>query len=443
VILITCDTLRADRLGFGGYERPVSPNLDALADESTVFSDAWSAAPLTVPSISALLTGRFPDEIGAGPTNRDIMPAEVLSIAEVARDAGFATAAFVSNGVFRRQSKSAVDFGVQQGFDHYDDEMNSKEANRNLLERTADACTDAVVSWLGSKDAAGPFFLWVHYQDPHGPYTPPAEHLALFERPTVQEPALPLGETHSGLGQIPKYQRIEGLATPQPYLDRHDAEIHFFDAELGRLVAELRRRDMLEDSLLVFTSDHGEHLGDHDYWFCHGETLHRELLHVPFLVRYPKAMRESAAPPQKGARRVENLVGHIDVWPTFVEALGLDAPKNRGVSLLAESVPAGRVMPQFLGTLTNPNRHLAVTDGRWRVVLVKSDPPRLFDLSVDPGETRDVATEHARVLPELHARYTRFMELDERPWAKSFRPPVDATMQQGLEDLGYAGGYGH
>lgn len=443
MILITCDTLRADRLGFAGYRRPVSPNLDALAAESTVFTSAWSAAPLTIPSLSALLTGRFPDEVGAGPTNRDIMPAEVLSIAEVARDAGFATAAFVSNGVLRRQSKSADDFGVQQGFDRYDDDMNSKEANRNLLERTADACTDAVVSWLATPDAAGPFFLWVHYQDPHGPYTPPAPHLASFERPAIEERALPLGETHSGLGQIPKYQRIEGLTTPQPYLDRYDAEIHFFDAELGRLVAELRRRDMVEDSLLVFTADHGEHLGDHDYWFCHGETVHRELLHVPFFVRYPKAMRESAAPPQKGARRVDTLVGHVDVWPTMVEALGLDAPKNRGVSLLGDSVPTGRIMPQFLGPLSSPNRRLAVTDGRWRVVLVKSEPMLLFDLSVDPGETRSVATENAGVLTDLHARYTRFMELDERRWAKSFRPSVDALMQQGLNDLGYAGGDGH
>ncbi len=95
VVLITCDTLRADRVGFGGYARPVSPNLDALAAESIVFDSAWSAAPLTVPSISSLLCGRFPDEIGAGPTNREVMPSEVVSIAEVARDAGIATAAFV------------------------------------------------------------------------------------------------------------------------------------------------------------------------------------------------------------------------------------------------------------------------------------------------------------------------------------------------------------
>ncbi len=443
VILITCDTLRADQLGFAGYARPVSPNLDALAAESTVFDNAWSAAPLTGPSLSSLLCGRFPDEIGAGPTNRELMPSEVLSIAEVARDAGIPTAAFVSNGVLRRPPVSEGDIGVQQGFDLYDDTMNSKEKNRNLLERTADACTDAVIGWLGTREPKDPFFLWVHYQDPHGPYTPPAEHLAPFERAAAGESTLPIGTNNSGLNQIPKYQHIDALATPTPYRDRYDAEIHFFDEQVGRLIAELRRLDMLEDALLVFTADHGESLGDHDYWFCHGETVNRELVRVPLVVRYPRHSRESAQAPLSGARRVAGVVGHIDLWPTFVEALGLKAPANRGASLLASALPEGRVMPQFLGPVRNENRRLGVTDGRWRVVLVKQDPPRLFDLATDPGETRDLAAQNPAVLTDLHARYTRFMEADPRPHAQAVRPNLDPATQRGLDDLGYTDGDGH
>lgn len=443
VILITCDTLRADRTGFGGNPRPVSPNLDALAAESTIFDDAWAAAPLTGPSLSSLLTGRFPDEIGAGPSNRELMPEEVLSIAEVVRDAGIATAAFVSNGVLRRPPASEGDIGVQQGFDVYDDEMNSKERNRNLLERTADACTDAVIAWLGARDAREPFFLWVHYQDPHGPYTPPPEHLAPFERPAVEERTLPIGTTNSGLGQIPKYQHLEGLAKPRPYEDRYDAEIHGFDEELGRLVAELRRLDVLDDALLVFTADHGESLGDHDYWFCHGEHLHRDLLRVPFFVRYPKAARESERPPQGGARRSDALVGHVDVWPTVVEALGLEAPRTRGTSLFGAGVPADRVLPQFLGPLRSQTRHLAVTDGKWRTILVKTDAPRLYDLDADPGETIDVAARHEDVLRRLQDGYTRFMEADPRVWSKAVRPTLDSAGTRALNDLGYTDGDGH
>lgn len=440
VILVTCDTLRADHLGFMGYGRPTSPNLDALASESTVFENAWSAAPLTGPSVSSLLCGRFPDEIGAGPTNREMMPEEVLSIAEVAQSAGIPTAAFVSNGVLRRPPESEGYIGVQQGFDHYDDAMNSKEKNRDLLERTADACTDAVLAWLGRRDASERFFLWVHYQDPHGPYTPPAEHLKPFVRPPKEQDQLALGSNNSGRFQIPKYQYIEGLVTPRPYVDRYDGEIHYFDSQLGRLLDELRRRDMLEDSLVVFTADHGESLGEQDYWFCHGETVRPELVHVPLLVRYPRGSRESPDPPQGGARRVAGLVGHIDFWPTAVEALGLRAPANRGTSLLGESVPEGRVMPQFLGPILNPNRRLGVTDGRWRAVLFKLDPPRLFDLERDPTSLRDVAAEHPEVLTDLQARYTRFMEADPRPWSESVRPNLDPATQRGLRDLGYTDG---
>lgn len=442
VILITCDTLRADRLGFGGNPRPVSPNLDALAAESVVFDNAWSAAPLTGPALSSLLCGRFPDEIGAGPTNREVIPEDVVSIAEVARDAGIATAAFVSNGVLRRPPVSEGIVGVQQGFDLYDDDMNSKEKNRNLLERTADACTDAVVKWLGGRKREDPFFLWVHYQDPHGPYVPPPEHLAPFERPAAGR-TLPVGTNNSGLGQIPKYQHLDGLTASRPYEDRYDAEIHYFDQHVGRLIAELRRLDMLEDALLVFTADHGESLGEHDYWFCHGEHVNRELVHVPLFVRYPRTLRDSPKPPQGGARRVSGLVGHIDFWPTVVEALGLEAARNRGTSLLGPAVPEGRVMPQFLGPIQNPNRRLAVTDGRWRAILVKSDPPVLFDLAADPGETRDLAGANPAVLEDLQARYTRFMQADPRPWSKTVRPNLDPATQRGLNDLGYTDGDGH
>jgi arylsulfatase A-like enzyme len=443
VILITCDTLRADRLGFAGCDRPVSPNLDALAAESTVFDHAWSAAPLTGPSLSALLTGRFPDEIGAGPTNRELMPEEALTIAEVAREAGIATAAIVSNGVLRRPPAAAGYVGVQQGFDHFDDDMRSREKNRNLVERTADDCTDATLAWLAQREAGSSYFLWVHYQDPHGPYTPPDADLAQFARPPADEKPLPIGKSNSGQGQIPKYQVLPGLATPRPYEDRYDAEIRFFDREVGRLLDELRRRGELDDALLVFSADHGEHLGEHGYWFCHGETVHRELVRVPLLVRFPAALRASTAPPLGGAARVASVVGHVDLWPTFLDALGLAAERGRGTSLLSAALPKDRVIPQFLGPLQNPNKHLGVTHDRWRVMLVRDQPPQLYDLDADPGERVDVAAQHPEVLADLHARYGRFMQSDPRPWLSAVRPELDPSQVRALNDLGYTEGDGH
>ncbi len=444
VILITCDTLRADHLGCYGYGRPTSPHIDRLAAESVVFENAWSAAPSTGPSLSSLLTGRFPDEVGATPTNDELMPEEVVTLAEVARDAGLRTAAFVSNGVLRRPPASYGDIGVQQGFQTFDDEMNSRETHRNLPERTADECTDAVLRWLGERSADEPFFLWVHYQDPHGPYTPPEADLALFARDASGEAPLQVGTNHSCRGQIPAYQRIGDERRPGPYVDRYDAEIRFFDAQLGRLLDGLRQRGLDDGALIAFTADHGESLGEHGCWFGHGESVQRELVRVPLLVRYPQALRTGPKAAQKGAQRVDRLVMHLDLFPTFVEALGLNAAKGRGTSLLAAEVPVDRVAPQFLGPLRNPKRRLGVTDGRWRAVLIAEDAPQLFDLSQDPGENHDLAAQNQDVLVDLQARYTTFMASDMRPRSKAVRVARDSGQRADIEKLGYTeGGDGH
>jgi len=444
VILITCDTLRADHLGCYGYDRPTSPHIDRLAAESVVFQNAWSAAPSTGPSLQSLLTGRFPDEIGATPTNDELMPEEVVTIAEVARDAGLRTAAFVSNGVLVRPPASYGEVGVQQGFQLFDDAMNSRETHRNLPERTADECTDAVLRWVGERSADEPFFLWVHYQDPHGPYTPPEADAALFARDATGQQPLPVGKNHSCRRQIPSYQRIGDERRPGPYVDRYDAEIRFFDTQLGRLLDGLRQRGLDEGALIVFTADHGESLGEHNFWFGHGESLQRELVRVPLLVRAPAAMRTGPNAPQKGAQRVDRLVMHLDVFPTLLEAMGLSAVKGRGTSLLGAEVPADRVAAQFLGPLRNPNRRLAVTDGRWRAVLVAENSPQLFDLSQDPGEMNDLAAKNQSVLVDLQARYTAFMASDMRPRSKPVRVVKNSGQRADMEKLGYTeGGDGH
>ena len=237
VILITCDTLRADHLGCYGFERPTSPNLDRFARESIVFDNAWSTAPKTTPAISALLTGRPPDEIGVTGGNQYLLPSGALTLAERAREKGLRTGAVISNWVLRAQPQYGG-AGVQQGFEQFDDRMEVPEAVRgDVYERLAPATTDAAIGWLDERRTRGEdsFFFWVHYQDPHGPYRPPAEQLARFERPATDEPELPVGATQRGLGEIPAYQAIDAERRPEPYRVRYEAEIAYFDENLGRL----------------------------------------------------------------------------------------------------------------------------------------------------------------------------------------------------------------
>ena len=440
VILVTCDTLRADRLGIYGYARPTSPRVDAFAREGVVFDEAYSCAPWTGPALSALLAGRLPDEIGVPGGNRYPMPPEAVTIAELARDRGVATAAVVSNWVLRRPDRSLGDAGVAQGFEHFDDEMPVREENRESYERLAPATTDAALAWVdrhARERGEDPFFLWVHYQDPHGPYAAPADVAARFERPPTDEPELPLGRDVKGKGQLPSYQALGAERRPEVYRARYDAEIALFDAELGRFLDGLRARGLYDEALIVLSADHGESLGEHGYWFCHGENVWREIVRVPLVVRFPPGCARVRGEAREGCERVGALASHLDLWPTILGALGVEAPPNRGASLLQERLPEGRVHAQTFSGPSSPRRWTGVADGRWRLVVAPGEPPKLFDVAADPYETDDLARRHPELVADLSRRFQEFVRLGAGAPLAETRPSADPATESALRRMGY------
>ena len=400
VILISCDTLRADHLDPYGYERGTSPELAAFAREGVVFEHAYASAPMTQPSLSSLLTGKLPEEIGVAHGNLRRLPSEVETLPERLRAHGVPSAAVISNWVLRRPDPAEGDVGVQQGFEHFDDEMTSQERNRRLYERLAPDTTAGAIDWLEGREASESFFLWVHYQDPHGPYTPPAGLARKFAQEPPAGPELERGLDVRGFGQIPSYQVLGRERRAGAYEDLYDAEIRFFDREFGKLITYLRENAFLDDALVVFTSDHGESLGEHDYWFCHGENVHREQVRIPFILRYPPGTGPEVAVGADGYRRVESVAGHLDLWPTVLEALGVEAGPTLGSSLFHSLPPADRVLGQSLVPRADRARWGAVSDGRWRVIWNDDQPPQLFDVHADPAEEHDLAGEE----PERVAR---------------------------------------
>jgi len=427
VILITCDTLRADRLGAYGGERETTPNLDRFAEECVVYDRAYAAAPLTLPSLCTLMTGRLPDELGMI-SNKVLMPAEAETLAELVSGAGIPTVAVISNWVLRRRPEGD-EVGIEQGFLVYDDRMDSVEANRpNVRERLASSTTDAAIEFV-RREAGGRYLLWVHYQDPHGPYTPPVDALAGHEWEHGDEPELPVGETQVGFGELPAYQVLGDDRHPDHYRARYEAEVRFFDRELGRLLDALRAEGELEDALVVFTADHGESLGEHDWWFSHGQTLYDELVHVPFFVRFPDALARRG--------RSDELIGHVDVLTTVTDALGVPAPRTHGTSLL-ESLPENRLLASQLRGRGAKKRWQSVTDGRYRVVRTKEEV-MLFDLQADPDEIENLAGS----MPERVQTLEEAAELLQRAL-----PPIGGEAEMGelseedrrrLDALGYGG----
>ncbi len=328
VVLVTVDTLRADHLGCYGYARATSPRLDALAASAVRFERVVVPTPRTTQSLASLLTGTTPASHQVRRLEHRLLP-EHLTVAERFQEAGFMTGAFVSIPYFRKDAQ-----GFEQGFGKDFDFFSGRDARAAEL-------TDRALAWL-DEHGGKPFFLWIHYRDPHAPYYRP-EPSADFPLPAWVDPAMesfhywPIDEQGNprDATRMDEYRELKALhkfgtrRLPEADIERgralYDAEIAYTDHHVGRLLDGLARLG-LENAVVAVTADHGESLGEHDFWFDHGEFLYDDCLRVPLLARVP-----GAAP-----AAVHTQVGLIDVGPTLLDLFSLEAlPDAQGKSFAA------------------------------------------------------------------------------------------------------------
>ena len=396
ILLLTLDTTRADRLGCYGDPDALTPQLDALAATGVRFEAAYTPSPMTLPAHTTLLTGLEPPEHGVRINGRQRLPDGTATAAEQLRTRGYRTGAFISAYVLAKR------FGLDRGFDTYDDDLSSARPQvvheQLSVNRPGDVVVGAALAWLESAGGDGaPFFAWVHFYDPHYPYYPNAS----------------LAGT-----------RFEGVAS-------YDAEVAFMDQQIGRLLAFLDESGQANDTIVIAVGDHGEGLGEHDDEE-HGYLLNEEVLHVPLILRWPgktRAGTSSAA-----------LVTSTDVTPTILDAAGIvpEAPL-RGRSLramangeLAASRAAYAETDLPLWTFGwSPQRSL--TTERWKYI--RTTRPELYDRANDRREIHDVSASHPDVLAALDAQLAN-AEAGFHPTAA---PPVsvDADARQRLAALGY------
>jgi arylsulfatase len=426
LLLITADTLRADRIGAFGSELGLTPHIDALADESVVFAAAYAAAPFTLPSVSALMTGKYPEEVGIF-RNESVLPESVPTLAGELRRRGWKTRAVVSNFVLRDSS------GISSGFEVFDDEFPQVETVRKWPERIATDTTDAALEQLADC-APGPdarCFLWVHYQDPHGPYTPPEplREAELARERTLPDAArqLPLSADHTGLGALPTYQFLEDRRDIGFYRAGYHAEIRYLDDEIGRLLAGIDERGLGDRTLVAFTADHGEGLGENDYWFAHGEYLDDAQVHVPLLFRIPG----------RAADRRDDVASLTDVFPTLLAAVS-DTPSEpapRGRDLLSENARSEQSRPYFasLGGSHRP-RH-GMIDGEYRLVVTRREDLWDARLTLREGNT-DLTAAAPQIAKPLRQRLNRLRTRLARS-REEIRQELTDEERQALEALGY------
>ena len=435
LVLIISDTLRADHLTCNGFPASITPGIDALVRRGTLFTDVMSPAPLTGAAHASIMTGAYQTVHGVVGNGGEI-PARVPTLAKTLQDAGWDTAAFVSNPVLRPSQLA----GIERGFAVYDDDLPSMERNRPSPYRDARATTDSALRWLQNR-TSGRLFLWAHYMEPHGPYEVPDDELLarLDELGSVPgEPdSLKVLSGNYGRKGIPKYQVMGDERQPLSYRRRYAARVAYVDGQICRLIRELGQQGLGYDTLLVFTSDHGELLGEHDYYFQHGITVLQPVLKVPLLLVGPgvPAGGRNATP--------ANLV---DVMPTALSLLDNEfdgyAEQSGGVSLqpAMEGKTPDEGVPHY--AFCQRTKESCIRLGRWKYTLRQQGKPPigvLNDLTRDPEEKEDLSSQAPEAASDLRGRLEELMAQapDLLSKRKKSMPAMSSEDRERLKALGY------
>ncbi len=436
-MVISIDTARADHFGFMGSEAVRTPGLDAFAREAIVFTDYMTVVPTTLASHTTLFTGNYPLHHGT-PRNGFMVNGMNVTLAEVMQEAGFRTAGFA--GSFSLDER----FGFAQGFDHYDQEFDiyvgDEGADQN--QRRAEHVTDAVISYLDEEGVPDRLFLFAHYFDPHAPYAAPAPYDTMYDPLGAQElvPAAAI-KRRADMTAEETQEAVRRLALA------YAAEIWYTDEHVARLLDDLRRRGVLEDALVVITSDHGECMWEHGEEFDHGLTVYQATMHAVCVMRLPRG--------ELGGTRVDGLVASIDVLPTVLGLLGLETPAGvDGEAVQLRSVGEGIAPRVRFGEATKP-RSQAETDLRWtnirkaRCIRDGRDKfvwtpylgtEELYDVVADAGETQDLlaspADEELELAAGMRARLTTWTDSAD-PLPSTFDPSQTEESVRRLRSLGY------
>jgi len=424
LVLISVDTLRADRLGCYGNPRPTSPRLDALAQAGVLFEDASTAAPWTKPAHATLLTGLYPSRHGMTSMTSTLANSAV-PIAEWLSRRGFRTAAIVN-------TRLMATHGFERGFDTVDaSELPHGQA-------AGSGITDAAIAWLSAQGTKKRFFLFLHYMDMHSDYESTPEHREQFVGPYDG----PLRGSTQELYRIAERRLDPTDADLRHLLDLYDASLRQTDSHLGRLFDALRASGRLDTTLIVVTSDHGEEFLDHG-GVLHGHSQYQELVRVPLVLHGPGVA---------AGRRQREPVSLVDVVPTALGLLGVPAPTDLdGIPLEPLWQTPGSTLPaRFLffeaditfpppaPGVTPPGTRRAVRFGKYKLHYdTRTRQVQLYDLDQDPRETRNLRETQPEIAGALLDRLTAFLE---RPAASA--PGRELTVEQleALRSLGYVGG---
>ena len=405
LLLISIDTLRADRLGCYGYERDTSPTLDELAAESIIFRDVLAQAATTAPSHRSLFTGRYVFQ------HRDVSP-KPPTMAGLLAESGYRTAAFVDGGQMSRA------FGLAEGFETFF-ESGGVHRQGAQVGGGLEVLNSELVEWL-RKHGDQKFFAFLHTYDVHCPYTPPEPYRSMFT--DGYEPDFEVEGRCGGS----YFNRLKLGAEDFAYLSAlYDGGVRYVDSKIAEILAEIHRLGLAEKTIVVITSDHGESLGER--WKVGHRRVWDVQLKVPLIMHLPTGHH----------RVVEEPVQGVDLLPTVLSMLGirtLDNLPGRDLSRLfdADLPPEGRV--RFGEGIDIPESTIRL-DSRWSLLLVDGEPAGLFDLARDPAEEENLIAARPDVSSKLFEAYRGLQVPASEPIG--LPEGLDRETRERLESLGY------
>jgi choline-sulfatase len=398
VVVVTVDTLRADHLRCYGYPNIETPTFDALAARGVLFESATAQTPLTPPSHASIFTGQNPNVHKVRNTGGFVLQSSAHPLARLLQEQGWDTAAFIGSAVLKKL------FGFGNGFAVYDDEMprpGKKNEVREDPERKAEVVVDHAIEWLNRRPTGKPFFLWTHIYDPHIPYRPPAEFARKYK------------------GRL------------------YDGEIAYVDQQLARLLEAVRAKSPEGNTIIAVLADHGESLGEHGER-THGVFLYDSTLHIPFLMTGPGI---------PAGMRVKQQARTIDFLPTLLDLMGGRAPSSvQGVSLvpLLSGKPAATDVSY--GETLYPKMNMnwaelrAIRTNRWKYI--RAPRAELYDLTADPGETRNVIAQNGPEAQKFEAQLKAAISPGGTGTEKVETAMLDERVMDQLKSLGYLSGAG-
>jgi arylsulfatase A-like enzyme len=446
IVLIIVDTLRADHVGAYGYTRDTTPNVDEFAGEGILFRRAYSTSSKTTQSVGSIMTGLYPHnhQVRSMYHRLDV---SFKTLAERLKDDGYTTAAFIRNPWLRERS------GFHQGFDHVN-VINPKInellvvqllLKMGLIEEQSDeagGCTDDVIEWL-HKNRNRRFFMWIHYMDPHWRYTPPSPFESLFDPGFRGEFTVNDFNEHERL----KFDVTEAEKQLGHAVGLYDGEIAFNDKNVGRLLDTLKELEVYDNTLIIYTSDHGEEFGEHDAFYDHGPYLYDEEVWVPLIVKLPGG--------GEAGKVIETPVSLIDITQTILEVAGspYDLTKMDGGGLMgvikglenhsliyaeSENIRDARERKYYDGI---KGKWRMVVSWPWKLILIPhpdGDIIELYNLVEDPLEKTDLSLDKPDVKARLEEDLREWMAGDPKADDEStLDRKISRDQEKILKDLGY------